>query len=123
MKLNADKCHFMIFGEKKDKMKLHVGIAVLEESDEETSLGVTRDTKLNFKTHVQTLCKKESQKLHALSRISIFMESKQIKLLMNTFIMSQFSYCPLICMFHDRNFNNKINRIQERALRIAYKVY
>ena len=33
MKLNADKCHFMIFGEKKDKMKLHVGMAVLEESN------------------------------------------------------------------------------------------
>ena len=29
MKLNADKCHFMIFGEKKDKIKLHVGKAVL----------------------------------------------------------------------------------------------
>ena len=24
-------------------------------------------------------------------------------------------------MFHDRNLNNKINRIHERALRIAYK--
>ena len=24
-------------------------------------------------------------------------------------------------MFHDRNINNKINRIQERALRVAYK--
>ena len=121
MKLNADKCHPMIFGEKKDKMTLHVGKAVLEESDKETLLGVTLDTKLNFKTRVQTLCKKASQKLHALSRISIFMESKKIKLMMNTFIMSQFSYCPLIWMFHDRNVNNKKNRIQERALRIAYK--
>ena len=101
----------LIFGEKKDKMKLHVGMAVLEDSNEETLLGVTLDTKLNFKTHVQTLCKKASQKLHALSRISIFMESKKIKLMMNTFIMSQFSYCPLIWMFHDRNVNNKINRI------------
>ena len=24
-------------------------------------------------------------------------------------------------MFHDRNLNNKINRIHERSLRIAYK--
>ena len=77
MKLNADKCHFMIFGETKDMMKLHIGMAVLEHSDEETLLGVTLDTKLNFKTHVQTLCKKASQKLHALSPISIFMESKK----------------------------------------------
>ena len=102
-------------------MKLHVGKAVIEESDEETLLGVILDTKLNFKIHLQTLCKKASQKLHALSRISIFMEPKKLKLMMKTFIMSQFSYCPLIWMFHDKNINNKINRIQERALRIAYK--
>ena len=60
VKLNADKCHFMIFGEKKDKMKLHVGMALIEESDEETLLGATLDSKFNFKTHVQTLCKKAS---------------------------------------------------------------
>ena len=35
--------------------------------------------------------------------------------------MSQFSYCLLTWMFHERNLNNKINRIHERALRIAYK--
>ena len=40
---------------------------------------------------------------------------------MNTFITSQFSYCPLIRMFYDRTINNKIARIQERALRVAYK--
>ena len=40
---------------------------------------------------------------------------------MNTFVMSQFSYCPLLWMFHDRSVNKKINKIQERALRIAYK--
>ena len=62
-----------------------------------------------------------SQKLHALSRISIFMKFKKIKLMMNTFITSQFSYCPLIRMFYDRTINNKIARIQERALRVAYK--
>ena len=65
--------------------------------------------------------KKASQKLHALIRISIYMEPEKLKLLMKAFVMSQFSYCPLIWMFHDRNLNNKINRIHERALRIAYK--
>ena len=34
--------------------------------------------------------------------------------------MSQFSYCPLIWMCHDRHVNAKINHIHERALRIAY---
>ena len=39
---------------------------------------------------------------------------------METFIESQFNYCPLIWMFHSRTINNKINRLHERALRIVY---
>ena len=42
---------------------------------------------------------------------------------MKSFIESQFSYCPLIWMFHSRYLNNKINYIYERALRLVYKDY
>ena len=40
---------------------------------------------------------------------------------MQSFIMSQFSDNPLTWMLHNRNGNSKINRIQERAFRIAHK--
>ena len=40
--------------------------------------------------------------------------------IMNVFILSQFSYCPLIWMFHSRKLNHRINKIHERALRIVY---
>ena len=40
---------------------------------------------------------------------------------MKAFITSQFSYCPLIWMFHSRSLNNKINRIHERARRLVYQ--
>ena len=40
---------------------------------------------------------------------------------MKAFIASQFSYCPLIWMFHSRTLNNRINDIHERALRLTYK--
>ena len=36
------------------------------------------------------------------------------------FVESQFSYCPLIWMFHSRTLNNKINILHEKALRIVY---
>ena len=39
----------------------------------------------------------------------------------NAFIISQFSYAPLVWIFHNRKLNNHINRIRERALRIAYQ--
>ena len=40
---------------------------------------------------------------------------------MKTFIQSQFNYCPLTWMFHNRTLTNKINKLHERALRIVYK--
>ena len=40
---------------------------------------------------------------------------------MNGFIISQFSYAPVVWMFHSRKQNHHINRIHERALRNVYK--
>ena len=40
---------------------------------------------------------------------------------MKTFIQSQFNYCPLLWMCHNRQFNTKINKLHERSLRIVYK--
>ena len=96
MKLNEDKCHLIIFGTREEKVSMHVGEVQIEESDDEKLLGITLDKKLTFKKHVQAICKKASQKLHALTRISIYMEPKKLKVLMKAFVMSQFSYCSLI---------------------------
>ena len=57
----------------------------------------------------------------ALARVSNYMDTEKVKLIMRSFIMSHFSYCPLIWMFHDGATNSRINKIHERALRIAYR--
>ena len=49
------------------------------------------------------------------------MDLPKKKVLIKAFITSQFSYCPLIWMFHSRTLNNRINNIHERALRLTYK--
>ena len=49
------------------------------------------------------------------------MDPGKLCLLVNSFINAQFSYCPLIWMFHDRCLNAKVNNIHERALKIVYK--
>ena len=77
--------------------------------------------KLSFDNHVSKLCQKASNKLYALVRISPYMDQRKLRTLMRAFITSQFQYCPLIWMFHGRQLNKKINKIQERALRITYK--
>ena len=121
MKLNEDKCHLMVFGDKSNNVSINIGSVTINESTEEKLLGVILDKKLSFKQQVKSLCKKAGQKLHTLSRISYFLDTEQLKRIMKAFILSQFNYCPLVWMFCDRTLNNKINHIHERALRITYK--
>ena len=121
MKLNDAKCHFMLFGSKSSSTSVNIGTSCIKQSDKEKLLGITLDKNLDFKCHVENICKKAGQKLHALARVAKFMDQEKLQTVMNAFILSQFSYCPVIWMFHDRNVNNKINKIHERALRIAFK--
>ena len=74
------------------------------------------NTTLSFEHHTASLCKKASQKLHALARIAHYMDFEKRRSLMKAFVISQFNYCPLIWMFHNRALNNRINKMQEQAL-------
>ena len=49
------------------------------------------------------------------------MNKKKQRMLINAFITSQFSYCPLVWMSHSRTMNNRIHKIYEKALRLVYK--
>ena len=90
-------------------------------SCEEKLLGVQIDSKLSFDNHFSKLCQKTSNKIYAVARMSPYMDQRKLRTLMRAFITSQFQYCPLIWMFHSRQLNKKINKIQERALRITHK--
>ena len=119
MKSNNDKCHLIILNNEDNIIK--IGDEEISGSKSVKLLGITIDNKLNFNEHIRKLCKKANQKLHALARISTYLDSRKLRIIMKTFIDSQFNYCPLIWMFHSRALNNKINKLHERALRIVYK--
>ena len=84
-------------------------------------LGVEIDRTLSFDEHITSLCRKAGKKLYVLARLSHFMCTNKKRILMKAFIESQFSYCPVIWMFHSTSVNNKINHLHERSLRIVYK--
>ena len=60
------------------------------------------------------------QKLSALTRLAKSLPFKKRHILFKAFIGLQFKYCPLIWMFHGRQINDKITKLQERALRKVY---
>ena len=63
--------------------------------------------------------KKANKKVCVSARITPYMSIPKRKQLMNSFFISQFNYCPLVCP-HSRLMNNKINRLHEKCLRIVY---
>ena len=77
----------MSFGSSSDKNDLIIDLIVL---------GVTIDNKLTLYNHLKNLCKKIAQKLKALTRIAIYLNHNQIRLIYNSFFKGQLSYCPLI---------------------------
>ena len=58
-----------------------------------------------------------------MARLVKILPFERKRLLTKAFVESQFSYCPLIWMLSSRQMNDKINHIQERALRLVYSDY
>ena len=102
---------------------IKIGEACVKESTEENLLGIMFDQSRSFKQQVKALCKNASKKLYALARISRYMDTEKLQLLMRVFVLSLFSYCQLVWMLYDRALNHRINHIHERALHMAYKDY
>ena len=121
MKANSDKSHLLLSTSTSSTANINGDI--IKNSESEKLLGVMIDYKLNFEEHLSKVCDKANQKLNALARISSYMNINQRKRIMRAFISSQFGYCPLVWFFCSRKINNRMNRIQERALRIVCKDY
>ena len=118
MKLNEDKSHLIVSGHKSKAIWEKTGQTKIWESEKQNLLGVTIGRQLDFDEYLISLCKNTGKKLSASARLLNFLSLEQRKLLMKTFIESEFSYCPLTWVFCGRKTNTRINH--ERELRIVY---
>ena len=112
---NADKCHLLTSSN--TSVDIHISNTEILNEVRVKLFGVNVEGRLNFDFHVNTLLKKASKKYHALARVCNYMNKKQPCILMNAFIASQFSYCPLFWMSHSRAMNNRINKVCEKTLK------
>ena len=119
-KANPDQSHLLI-NNTKESFQIKIGKKTVSNSKYEKLLGVKVDNELNFNEHISSLCKKANQKLNTLSCIASCMTFDQTRLILNSFITSHVSNCPIVWMFHSRKLNERINDIHEEALRIVYK--
>ncbi len=83
-------------------------------------LGIIIDKKLTFSNHIKRICKKANNKICAFLRFRRDLSLSQAKVIYNSFILSQFLYCPVIWMFCHKSDMNMINKTHKRALRTVY---
>ena len=121
---NPSKFQIMFLGSNIDNSKITFMIENkrVKSRSEVKLLGITIDDKLSFTTHIENLCSTASNRLRALARIRKFISFEQAKRLSEAYIMSTFTYCPLIWMYCSKTANNLINKIHKRSLRVIYEM-
>ena len=117
MKVNTGKSHLLVSRNVRATAK--IGNNYIESEKKQVLLGIMIDSNITFENHINNICKRASQKLNTQARFAPYMNMQKRRIIMKSFVTSQFRYCLLIWMFHRRRLNNKINSIHERALRIT----
>lgn len=124
LKLNENKTKGMIFNHKNMNVNLniHINNKIIEIIDEIKYLGVMIDSKLNFKSHNNYICKKISKKIYFFSKIRNKISLENAINIYNTIIKPHFEYCSSILFLSSREMLSKLQKLQNKGMRITLKV-
>ena len=121
MVANPDKFQcIMLFRNGGASIPLSVHNNILYPTVEIKVLGVTLDDTLNFKSYVTDICNRASRQINSIKRFAKYPKIERRLSVYNISIQSNCSYCPLAWIFCGRKKSNKLEKLQERALRIVF---
>ena len=86
-------------------------------------LEITIDDRLDFNEHISSICKSAANQLNALVRLKTFLASNERKVLVNSFVLSNLNYCPLVWFVSSSTSLRKIENLHKRALRFLLNNY
>ena len=100
-------------------IKLEFSRETILSSNEIDLLGITIHTKLSFSSHITKICHKASRQLNALKCLSFYIPLDTQKILANSFIISNFNYCPLVWYFSRAKQLQKIEKNRGKGSQIS----
>ena len=109
MIVNPDKFQVILLdkrGSDNTNIELKIGNEKIKSTSSVKLLGVHIDDKLNFNHHINKLCKSAGNQLNALTRLKSFLGLKESVVLVNSFIYSNFDYCPVVIKW--KNYISKL---------------
>ena len=123
--LNVKKTNYILFGRKhtNDELNMHLYIDgnELERTESTKFLGVYIDSKLTWSMHVNHISVKMSQGLGILYKIRNIFPRNILLTLYYSLIYPYLSYCALIWACAKPNTLNKIEILQNKAIRLITK--
>ena len=95
MIVNPDKFQAMLLEKRNENNQscLKINNQTIKTTNCVKLLGINIDSKLNFDSHISDLCKKASMQLNALNSLRAYIRNKEMEIIINSFIYSNFNYC------------------------------
>ena len=118
MIVNPDKFKSVILTKNKSDdipTRFSIGTDIVPIEKSVKLLGIHLDNRLNFNLHINTICKPPSNQLNASVRLQKFLSFEQKKVLVNSFILPNFDYCPLVWFISSAKSLTKVENLQRRA--------
>jgi hypothetical protein len=124
MQINPNKFQSMILG-KLDSANQNINIGNVEIIVEQSIdlLGISIDNRLKFDKQITNICKKVNSQLAVLRRLKRFIPTDAKLLLYNGFIRPYMQYCGTVWHHCSKRNSNKLEKLNERVLRVVYSDY
>ena len=127
MIVNPDKFQVIIFHKQgktiEDNYTLSFGQYQIPSKNSVSLLGIEIDNKLSFKNYICSLIRKAAGQLNYLISKKNLLTQECKLLLIDSFLLANFNYCPLVWLFCNKALKQKQENIQKRALRFLYEDY
>ena len=99
MIINPDKFQAIILDKKKSNLTnipLTIDNQAIMSVPSAELLGIHLDDKSNIKMHISNICRSAVNQLNVLIRLKSYFNFNAKRVLINSYIISSFNYCPLV---------------------------
>ena len=126
--VNTDKTYTMLLHSRNSRLRntnLNISLdrTVLHQQEALTYLGIIIDQHLTWSNQIESLCKKISPKLGALSRLKHFLPKEMLSMIYNSTIQPIMDYCCTIWGNCNSTLLQRLQSYQNRAARIITNNY
>ena len=125
LKLNPDKTEVIIFTPESSKKLIglaHPHTGCISFNNCVKLLGVNLDDTLSLETHVNDIVSSCYYHLRCIGKIKNRLPSKELQLLVQSVISSKLDYCNVILIGINKNLIQKLQKVQNAAARLIYKL-